>query len=578
MTNQITTQVSVSETALQVSIHDPRPEAVQTLASMNDIQQEQLAHEAWLIGYRAVTNAHRLAEEARLNDIGKTLLDDIDLQLRGHAERQADRVQTALSTYFDPESGQVGERLRQLVGDGGTLSTLLDRHLGPQNSILVDTLVRHVGEQSPLFKKLSPTDSEGLLQLMAERLRKVMEEQNQAFHKALDPKSEGGAIAGFIGSLRDELKRAEDDQAEQLKIALAALDTTKEDSLLNQLRRDTQQAREQLLRAINPAAEGSPLALIHTSLLERLERHAKSQQEQLEEARKLATDFQRDVREAVQRIELRRRDELRSSRGGRLFEDDVIDFVQQSVGANGYIVENTGATVGSVPACKTGDAVIHYPLDHAFRDECIVVEAKQDKSYTITVALQELERARANRGAGVGIFVMAKSHAAPGFPTFSRYGQDVLVTWDVDGPVTDPYLQGALMVGLALAIRHRSGAAEGDLQALQGIEQRITKEVERLGEIQEAAEKIRKQVDAIDKLAATGGQKLQKLLRDAKDTLLALKVELREEEVERSSPIALTLPANDALAPPECSISAEWPSKGNSTARPACSPSINSAL
>jgi hypothetical protein len=556
MSNQISTQVSVSETALDVCIRDVLPDAVETVAGMNSSQQDQLVHEAWLVGYRAVTNAHRLAEEARLNDISKTLLDDIDVQLRGHAERQAERMYTALSSYFDPESGHVGERLRQLVGDGGTLPALLDRHLGPQNSILVETLVKHVGEQSPLFKKLSPTDSEGLLQQMGERLRKVMEEQNQAFHKALDPKAEGGAIAAFIVSLRDELKRAEDDQAEQLKVALAALDTTKEDSLLNQLRRETQQAREQLLNAINPAAEGSPLATIHKSLLERLERHARSQQERLDEARKLTTEFQRDVREAVQRIELRRREDLRSSRGGRLFEDDVIDFVQQAVGANGYIVENTSATVGSIPACKTGDAVIRYPLDHAFRGECIVVEAKQDKSYTITTALQELERARTNRGARVGIFVMAKSHAAPGFPTFSRYGHDVLVTWDVDGPVTDPYLQGALMVGLALAIRHRSGAAEGDLQALQDIEQRITKEVERLGEIQEAAEKIRKQVDAIDKLAATGGQKLQKLLRDAKDTLLALKVELRDEEVERASPIALTLPANDALVSPECTISA----------------------
>jgi hypothetical protein len=141
---------------------------------------------------------------------------------------------------------------------------------------------------------------------------------------------------------------------------------------------------------------------------------------------------------------------------------------------------------------------------------------------------------------------MAKSHAAPGFPTFSRYGQDVLVTWDTESPTSDPYLQGALMVGLALAIRHRTAAAEGDLQALQGIEQRIAKEVERLQEIQEAAAKIRKQVDAIDKLSSTGSQKLQKLLNDAKETLLALKVELRDEQDERASPIVLSLPANDA--------------------------------
>ena len=102
-------------------------------------------------------------------------------------------------------------------------------------------------------------------------------------------------------------------------------------------------------------------------------------------------------------------------------------------------------------------------MDHAFCDERVVVEAKHDQSYTVSADLQELEKARANRGARVGIF---------------------------------------------------------------------------------------------DKLASTGGQKLQKLLNDAKKTLLALKVELREEEEDRASPIALAVPANDALAPPEGSESA----------------------
>jgi hypothetical protein len=561
MTNlSIETQVTVSETAVNVALRDLRPEAVASFGALNPLQQGHLANEAWLIGYRAVTNAHRLAEEARLNDIGKTLLEDIDGQLRAHTERQGERMQEALGRYFDPESGQLGERLRQLTGDGGTLPAMLDRHLGPQNSILVQTLVKHVGEQSPLFKKLSPTDSEGLLQLMSERLKQAMEAQSSSFQKALDPQHEGGAIRRFFDGLRDELKRAEGDQAEQLKLALAALDTTKEDSLLNQLRRDTQRAREQLLHAINPAAEGSPLAIIRTSLEDRLERHAKSQQQQLEEAQKVNEEHHRNLRDAVQRIELRRAEELRSSRGGLLFEDAVLDFVQQAVGNHGYRVQGTGRGVGNIPNCKTGDAVVQYPIDSAFRDERLVIEAKHDESYTVSDALEELEKARANRGARVGIFVLAKSHAKPGFPRFGRYGQDILVVWDADNTATDPCLEGALMVGLALAVRHRSAVAEGDLQALQGIEQRIGKEVERLQEIQEAAAKIRKQVDAIDKAAETGCQKLEKLLRDSKKTLLALKVELRDEAEERASPIALPPPANDMQALPEslASVSATY--------------------
>jgi hypothetical protein len=546
--SNIDTEITVSETALNIAICDRRPEAVQSLNTLNQDQRGQFVHEAWLIGYRAVANAQRLAEEARLDNIGKSLLEDIDGQLRNHTDRQAERVHAELSRFLDPESGHLGERLRQLTAEGGTLPALLERHIGQENSVLVQTLVKHVGEQSPLFKKLSPTDSEGLLQLMSERLQQAMEDQNRAFQKALDPQSEGGAIQCFFHGLTEKLKSAEDDQAKQLKIALAALDTTKEDSLLNQLRRDTSAAREQLLQAINPAAEGSPLAIIHTSLVERLEHHAKSQSAQLEEARKLATEFQRDLRAAVERIEVRRHEELRSSRGGRIFEDAALDFIQEAVGGTGYVIENTSSTAGLRPACKVGDAVIHFPAEHAFHGARVVVEIKHDKNYTVSAALAEMETARANRDACAGIFIMAKTHAVAGFPPFMRFGKDVVVIWDPENPATDPYLRCALQLGLGLAVRHRSVAADGDLQALQKIEQRIGKEVQRLQDIQEASTKIRKQVETIDALAKTGADKLQKLLEDAQQTLLALKVELREDEVEREAPIGLPVPANDAAA------------------------------
>src|SRR5690606_31522181 len=139
-------------------------------------------------------------------------------------------------------------------------------HLGPRNSVLVETLVQHVGEQSPLFRRLSPTDSDGLIAILGAKLQKILQDEHQQFTKALDPLQEDGAIGRFIGRLREELRRAEDDQAKQLKVALAALDTTQEDSLLNQLRRETHQARADLLEAINPVKEGSPLAVIRTSL------------------------------------------------------------------------------------------------------------------------------------------------------------------------------------------------------------------------------------------------------------------------------------------------------------------------
>jgi hypothetical protein len=537
----LTAQVTVRTRSVDVAVSDPRPDTLKTFEALSAPQREQLAHDAWHVGLRALMNAYRQAEEARLEDIGKTLSNDLDEQLRQHADAQEKAIKTALGRYFDPEGGELGTRLRQFMGDEGVLVHLLQQHLGPRNSVLVETLTKHVGEQSPLFRRLSPTDSEGLVCILGERLRHVLQEEHGEFQKALNPLQEGGAVGLFIGRLREELKRAEDDQAKQLKIALAALDTTEEGSLLNQLRRDTQQARTELLQAINPAREGSPLAIIKTSLCELLAQYATTTQERLEAAQKQNAEFQRDVRDAVQRIETRRREDQRSVRGGGVFEDAVAEFTQNHLGSGGYIVETTGNVVGLRPNCKVGDLVIEFPADHAFAGNRVVIEAKRDKSYTLSRALDEIATARKNRDAGAGIFVLARSHASAGFPTFSRYGRDIIVLWDDEAPSSDPYLQAALMLALGLATRNKSTVDEGDLQALQGVEQRLVQELKRLDKIRKAAETIRKQADAIDKEVATGEGKLGKILEDARKTLTALNVELRDEELERVSPIEVDI-------------------------------------
>jgi len=533
--------VDVSPTQVAVQVEDKRAETIHAFELLSAGQRDQLALDAWRVGARAIMVAYRQAEEARLSDIGKALIEDVDAHLTAHADAQEKALTKALGRYFDPSDGEFSTRMSLFLGDKGVLLSLLEKYLAPQNSVLAETLTKHLGEQSPLFRRLSPTDSEGLVHLLGDRCQKVLKEEHAEFQKALDP-LQNGAVGQFIAKLRDELKRAENDQAEQLKVALAALDTTKEDSLLNQMRRETNQARADLLRAINPASEGSPLSIIKNSLTELLAEHARSQREQLEETKRQNAEFQQDVRESMFRIEARRREEAQTVRGGVLFEDAVAEFFQNVLGPSGYLVDPTGNVTGLRPNCKVGDLVVAFPPDHAFRDARIVVEAKRDRSYTAGKALEELTTARENRKACAGIFVMARSHALAGFPTFSRYGQDILVVWDDLDPKSDPYLQAALMVGLALATRSKANGEASDLQALGGIEQRLIKELERLGKIKKSADAIRKQAESIEKEVGGGEEKVARILQDAKKTLLALNVELREEEVERRSPIAVSLP------------------------------------
>jgi hypothetical protein len=81
----------------------------------------------------------------------------VQARLDEHLKAQDERLHAVLGRFFDPNDGQVTERLRAFVDDQGVLAKLLQSYLGSDNSVLAQTLARQVGESSLLFKKLSPT-------------------------------------------------------------------------------------------------------------------------------------------------------------------------------------------------------------------------------------------------------------------------------------------------------------------------------------------------------------------------------------------------------------------------------------
>ena len=125
----------------------------------------------------------------------------------------------------------------------------------------------------------------------------------------------------------------------------------------------------------------------------------------------------------------------------------------------------------------------------------IVIEAKEDQSYSLQRALAESEEARKNRGAGIGLFVFSR-RSAPKEVTEppARYGDHVLILWDAEDSTTDAYFSAALSVARALSVRGtgQAGAeASADMEALEkGI-----REVERLAN---GLDEITKSADAID--------------------------------------------------------------------------------
>ena len=198
----------------------------------------------------------------------------------------------------------------------------------------------------------------------------------------------------------------------------------------------------------------------------------------------------------------------------------------------------TGSTSG-VGRCKKGDAVLRFTAESAFADAGVVFEAKRDGSYTVQRGLDELDAARKNRNAGAGVFVMARSHAGDVFPRFARYGKNVVVTWDDQDPATDPYLNAAVLLGMALVTRTQTAGDAGDIAALRDIEARIESELSRLEKMEKHSEAIRKNVDGISDEVRKAQKALDVLLRKAHSTLRALNVEVDDESAEAATPIAL---------------------------------------
>jgi len=90
----------------------------------------------------------------------------------------------------------------------------------------------------------------------------------------------------------------------------------------------------------------------------------------------------------------------------------------------------------------------------------VVWEAKENKSYDLDGALEEIEEARKNRQAQIGVFVFSKASVPDNIHGMKRYGNNLVVVWDADDSSSDILLQAAYSVSRALVTRHRTESSE----------------------------------------------------------------------------------------------------------------------
>jgi hypothetical protein len=221
-------------------------------------------------------------------------------------------------------------------------------------------------------------------------------------------------------------------------------------------------------------------------------------------------NFHTEVKETLARLESRREEAERSTRHGVAFEDQLVGLLASESQRLGDVCEATGSSTGAIERCKVGDCVIALGPDSLAPGAQIVWEAKEQKSYDLKKALGELDVARKNRQAQIGVFVFSQKTAPEGMTAFGRYGDDIVIVWDADDPASDVFVRAAYSVCRALAIRQKAVAAKTG-EAVEQIDLAIR-----------AVEKHIKQLDEIENWASTARSAGDKILDRVKKMREAL--------------------------------------------------------
>ncbi|HEY4014158.1 MAG TPA: hypothetical protein VGM06_12525 [Polyangiaceae bacterium] len=411
--------------ALVLTLEVRDPEVLAELRRYTDAaERDRHALAALRVGFLALRAAAGQIDAASIREAGQNLIAEVRELLSTRATETTERISSALTQYLDPQSGLLPQRLQALVREDGELERMLRAHVGADDSILARSLATHLGEGSPIFKLLSPTDANGLRAQLGKTLEQALADQNQYILREFSLDHKGSALARLFAEF--------------------SLDDDK--SALSRLSKMLASTSEQIGKNLTLDDEASALARLKRELLGTIDQIARGN-----------VEFHAQVREALARLDTRKKSDANTPRHGVTFEERLGALLSEEAQRLGDLHEATGDTTGVIKQCKKGDHVIELAADSAAAHARIVWEAKEKQGYSLRSALEEIDEARRNRRAQVGVFVFSRKTAPEGLELLQRYGSDVVVVWDADDPMSDLTMRAAYSLARALVVReHRT--------------------------------------------------------------------------------------------------------------------------
>ena len=458
---------------VEIVVHDR--ETIAELCSLTEgDERDRFAQDALRIGVLALRQARGEIDVQQIRRESDRFLTALDARLGEHARGVHDRLTVQMKEYFDPQDGRFHERVDRLIKQDGELEALMRRQIGGEDSELTRALARHIGEESELMKILSPEQSDGLLAALTESLEVQLKEQRERILGQFSLDNKEGALARFINELAEQQGEFSGELTERIDGIVDQFSLDDENSALSRLVRNVDRAQKTITNEFSLDEERSALSRLkrmledtnrsihsHLSLDEKESALSRLKLEMLtilKEHSETNTKFQEEVKLSLKEMITRKQESEKSTRHGFTFEDALFELVLRDAQARGDVAVNTSNTTGLISRRVVGDCVLELGPDSLATEAKIVLEAKQDAKYTVKMAREEIELARKNRDAQIGVFVFSKRTADEGIEPFTRYGNDILVVWDAEDAGTDLYVTVALTLARALCIREHANS------------------------------------------------------------------------------------------------------------------------
>ena len=437
-------------------------------------ERDQFALSALRLGVLAFKQARGQVDAQALKREGERLFADVAKALAAHQTHLDTTLSKTLRDYFDPANGRFNERIDRLLKKDGELEVLLARKITAENSEMSAVLSRQIGQGSPLFRLLSPNESEGLLAALRKGVNDELEQQRSRVLAEFSLDNEQGALRRLCGQLQSSNGELKTNLKEQIDSLLKQFSFDDEQSALSRMARTVNKTNDAISSHLTLDSETSALSRLKRELFNVLKTHGEAAQK-----------FQEDVRATLAGMQARREADAASTRHGLDFESQVCEVVQSEAQRLRDVATFVAKSPGRISRCLVGDVLIELGAESCAPGAKIVIEAKEEQGYTLKRALQEIEQARQNREAEVGLFVFSKKVAPANLEPLSRYGHDIVVVWDADDPASDSCLKLALSAVRAICVcksKEREHQA-ADFSAMDKALLEINKQVEMLDEI-----------------------------------------------------------------------------------------------